>query len=373
MPRRLLSMTKHLALLGFILFGATVGIADAEIRTGGEDLVFSYSQSSDRMVFGGMTYAIHAHSNMEHPDASILYIQEMKTGGKKKVFKATNGTLGNPVFSPSGQYLAVLLYLRQSEGLVNPNLLILTVNGQEIATFPQGHDLAWSPDSRFLAYTTGIPVAGEVHGTGTWLYDQWLNQAKQVYDKGDFVTWSPTGESLLIWSWSNGTHILRYDPRTDKIVETNFRGIFFSPTGHYYHSAIPKFNEGGVEVYDAQSNQPILRQRPRLESVLPSARIVGWAPEGDVLILEVNRQDLMSEALPDGRVDTVLYDVAHNIARIIEDDGVIGWQNGSAILHNKGKFTKRPLGTIPILPEQAAKPLKFPPSDHLKTQKPPPQ
>jgi hypothetical protein len=372
MPRRLLSMTKHLALLGFILFGATVGIAEAELRTGGEDLVFSYSHSSDRVVFGGMTYAIHAHSNMEHHDASILYMQDLKTGAKKKVFEAQNGTLGNPVFSPSGQLIAVQLYLRQNGASVNPKLLVLTAEGQEIAAFAKSRDLAWSPNSRFLAYTDGDWVGIDTfHSTGTWLYDVTLRTVKQIAERGDFVAWSPTGESLLIWSWSNGTHILRYDPRTDKIVETNLRGIFFSPTGHYYHSAIPKFNEGGVEVYDAQSNQPILRQRPRLESVLPSARIVGWAPEGDVLILEVNRQDLMSEALPDGRVDTVLYDVAHNIARIIEDDGVIGWQNGSAILHNKGKFTKRPLGTIPIPPEQAAKPLKLPFSDHLKTSPPP--
>jgi hypothetical protein len=115
---------------------------------------------------------------------------------------------------------------------------------------------------------------------------------------------------------------------------------------------------GGVEVYDTQSNQPILRHRPPLAYVLPSARIVGWASEGDVLILEVNRQDLASEAHPQGRLDTVLYDVAHDIAREIRDDSVIGWQNGAAVLHDKGKFTKRPLGTIPILPEQAERPPK---------------
>ncbi len=372
MRRGLLYATEHLVLFGALLVGATMGIAAAEFRTGGEDLEFSYSHSSDRVVFGGMTYAIHAHSDMEHPDASILYIQDLKTRAKTKVFEVPNGAFGNPVLSPSGQFIAVPLYLRQSGAPVNPSLLVLTAVGKEITTFAKSRDFAWNPNSRLLAYTDGDWVGIDTfHSTGTWLYDVTLRAAKQIAERGDFVAWSPTGDSLYILSVSGGTHVVRYDPRTDKIVETNLRGIFFSPTGRYYHTAIPKFNEGGVEVYDAQSNQPILRQRPRLESVLPSARIVGWAPEGDVLILEVNRQDLMSEALPDGRVDTVLYDVVHNIARLIEDDSVIGWQNGSAIVHGKGKFSKRPIGTIPILPEQAAKPLKLPSSDHLKTSPPP--
>jgi hypothetical protein len=374
MPRRLFRITGHLVLLGFILLRATVGTSVAEQRFDGEDLEFSYSRNTDRVVFGGQGYAVHAHSNMEHPDASILYMQDLKTGARKKVFEAPNGTLGNPVFSPSGQFVAVPMNLREGGALVNPKLLVLTMEGQELVSFAKSRDFAWSPDSRFLAYTDGDWVGIDTfHSTGTWLYDLTSRTVSKIANQGDYAAWSPTGDSLLIWSLSNGLHVLRYDLRTEKITETNYRGIFLSPTGRYYHTQIPRFNEGGVEVYDTQSNQPILRQRPRLESVLPSARIVGWAPEGDVLILEVTRQDFVSEAYPQGQFDTVLYDVAHNIARLIEDDSVIGWQNGSAILHAKGKFTKRPLGTIPILPEQAVQRPKLPSFDHLKPSPPPPQ
>jgi len=138
-------------------------------------------------------------------------------------------------------------------------------------------------------------------------------------------------------------------------VETKQRGIFFSPTGRYYHAGIPRHGEGSVEVYDAQSNQPLLLHRPRIASILPNARIVGWASEGDVLILEVFNQGPITEEFPQGRVDTVIYDVAHDIARVIHDDGVIGWKNGQAVVHDRGKFTKRSLTSLPLLPEQLEK------------------
>ena len=89
---------------------------------------------------------------------------------------------------------------------------------------------------------------------------------------------------------------------------------------------------------------------------------MGWAPEGDVLILEVYRPELHTEDRPLGIHDTVVYDVAHDIARVIPDDSVIGWQNGQAIVHDRGKFSKRPLTLLPLLPENAEKPSGTPSS-----------
>lgn len=341
-----------LTLAGFMLASLMPGIAAAGSRLGSEDMVFSYARESDRLVFGGFGYATHAHSSMDHPDGAILYMQDLKTGVKTKVFEAPNGGLGNSAIAPSGAIIAVQVYVRQGDTSSNPKLLVLTTEGKEVTAFGQSRDFAWSPDSRFLAYTTGIPDDGEVLSTGTWLYDQTFKTTTKVSDTGDFVAWSPTDNNLYIWSFVDGNrHISRYDPRTQAILHTPLRGIFFSPTGRYYHAGIPRHGEGRVEVYDAQSNQPVLSHRPRIAALMPSARIVGWAPEGDVLVLEVNRQELRSEAYPQGRFDTVLYDVAHDIIRVVPDDSVIGWQHGHAILHNRGKFTKRPLATLPLLPE----------------------
>ena len=94
--------------------------------------------------------------------------------------------------------------------------------------------------------------------------------------------------------------------------------------------------------------------------MLPHARIVGWASDGDVLILEVFNQGPITEEYPQGRIDTVLYDVAYDIARVIPDDSVIGWQNGQAIVHDRGKFSKRPLASLPLLPETPKRPEKPP-------------
>jgi len=289
-----------------------------------------------------------------------LYLQDLKTGAKTKVLEVLNGGLGNSVIAPSGTTIAVQVSVYQGDVSSNPRLLVLTAEGKEITAFAHSRDFSWSPDSRFLAYTAGEWVGIDTfRSSGTWLYDQRFNTLTKILDKGNFVAWSPSDNCLYIWNFSGGDrHILRYDPRTQTVLHTQLRGIFFSPTGRYYHTGIPRYGEGGVEVYDTQSNQPVLFQRPRLAALLPSARIVGWASEGDVLILEVHRQDMISEKYPQGRSDTVIYDVAHDIARIIPDDSVIGWQNGQAIVHNRGKFSKRPLSSLPLLPEKPEKPEK---------------
>ena len=115
-----------------------------------------------------------------------------------------------------------------------------------------------------------------------------------------------------------------------------------------------------MEVYDAQSHQPLLSHRPLIAHILPNARIVGWASDGNVLILEVFIQGPITEEHPQGRVHTVLYDVDHDIARIVFDDAVVGWQNGQAIVREQEKFSKRSLPSLPLLPAKAQSPASCP-------------
>ncbi len=361
-----------IALTSSIIIGLTTTPATAGPHMEHEDLMFSYAPGTDQVVFGGVSYTTSRSDQEKTPsNKSTLYSQDLKTGVKTKVYEITGQYLGNPRVSPSGKVVAV--QASQDERFHIAQLLVLTADGGKIASFAQGREFSWSPDSRFLAYTTGdLKQTYTLQSSGTWLYDQLLKTSTQIHDKGHFVAWSQNGHNLYIWDESDARPlVLRYDITTQKSVLTDYRGIYFSPTGRYYHGEPSPKRGTTPEIFDAQNNRPILTHRPRIAALIVSARIVGWASEGDVLILEVNRQDLASETHPHGRLDTVLYDVTHDIARVIEDDSVIGWQNGSAILHDKGKFTKRPLGTIPILPEQAAKPLKLPPSDHLKTSPPP--
>lgn len=346
-----------LTLAGFMLVGMTAGFATAGSRIDSEDMVFSYAWESDRLVFGGLGYVHTIHQDRYHPDKSTLYVQDLKTGTKTKVFEAVSGYVGNPQVSSSGTAIAV--QISQDERFINPRLLVLSIDGKEVTSFAQGREFSWSPNSRFLAYTTGdVEGLYTIHPTGTWLYDQRLKMTRKIFDKGDYIAWSQSDNSLYIWDESDGDlHILRYDPLTQQVVETNYHGISFSPTGRYYHGT-RSHGIGTVDVFDTQTNQPFLSHRPRIAALMPSARIVGWVPEGDVLVLEVNRQELRSEAYPHGRLDTVLYDVAHDIARIIHDDSVIGWQQGQAIVYDRGKFTKRALTSLQLLPDKPEKPEK---------------
>ena len=344
------SLLLGASLISFL--GMNFGSAAAESRLGNEDLLFSYAREGDRLVFSGLGQLSDTTSGINPPDKNTLYVQDLKTGTKGKVFEVLNGALGYSALTASGTAIDVQVNY-QTDTRLNPKLLVLTAEGKEITAFANSHDFSWSPDSRFLAYTTGISDHGEVRATGTWIYDQKLKSNRKIYDKGDFVAWSPADGNLYIWTFGNvDGPVLRFDPRTETPVQTRLKGIFFSPTGRYYHTAIPRYGEGGLEVHDAQSNQPILLHRSRIAKIVQRVRIVGWASDGDVLILELPNQGPITEQFPQGRIDTVLYDVAHDIARVIQDDSVIGWQNGQAIVHNRGKFSKRSISQIPLLQDK---------------------
>lgn len=114
----ILYIARALALAGVMVVGITVGIAAAESRLGSEDLVFSYSRESDCVVFGGLGFVADSEEAMNHPDRSTLYVQDLKTGAKTKVFEAASQYLGNPQVSPSGATIAV--QVSQEEGFAMP-------------------------------------------------------------------------------------------------------------------------------------------------------------------------------------------------------------------------------------------------------------
>jgi hypothetical protein len=356
MRRRVFDTVIMPALAAFVFICFHVSDVAAGGRLGGEDVLSSYSSRADRVAFTGSD-----QTGEEHPKRTVLYVKDLKAGNKAKVFETpANSELGALAISPEGGAIAVQVFVQQESTARSHKILLLTAEGKQIAAFANGRDFAWSGDSRFLAYTTAITAEGSLVSTGTWLYDQRTNNAQKIYDKGDFVAWNSAENTLFIWSFSSGVHVLRYDPRTQKIVETQQRGIFVSPTGRYYHTGIPRHGEGGVEVYDAQSNQPLLSHRPKIARILPNARIVGWASDGDVLILELFNQGPITEELPQRRIDTVLYDVSHDIARIIVNDAVVGWQNGQAIVHDQEKFSKKAPASLPLLPEKVEDPVSTP-------------
>ena len=298
---------------------------------------------------------------MNPPDKNTLYMQDLRTGVKSKVFEATNGWLHNYSLTPPGTAIAVQVN-HERDAHLNPRLLVLPRGKRS----PRLHKLMISPGVQTAGFS---PIRPESATTGKFSErargSMTSNCARleRFMTKGILWAWSPTDHNLYIWTWTFSVinqHVFRYDPSNQTPIATNLHGIFFSPTGRYYHTGFPRYNEGRVEVYDAQSNQPLLSHRPRIARVLPNARIVGWASDTDVLILEVYNQGPITPEYPQGRFDTVLYDVTNDIARIIRDDAVIGWQDGQAIVHNRGKFSKRPLALFPLLPDQTEEPSPAP-------------
>src|SRR5262245_55663597 len=107
MLRRIIYIAVSLTSGGVILLNLTFGNAVAGVRLGGEDVVSSYSSQSDRIAFSGPD-----QEGDEHPKRTILYMKDLKTGTKTKVFETTlNGELGAVGISPSGRAIAVQVYL----------------------------------------------------------------------------------------------------------------------------------------------------------------------------------------------------------------------------------------------------------------------
>jgi hypothetical protein len=109
-----------------------------------------------------------------------------------------------------------------------------TALGTSVAGSPFLERLAWSPDSRWLAYTLADPNGG---GTDAWVFDTATNEFWQLTDVGDAyaASWVEDPESEVPELWvsradgtvtsyliavttDSGEHVERVDPATDPLA-----------------------------------------------------------------------------------------------------------------------------------------------------------
>jgi Tol biopolymer transport system component/C-terminal processing protease CtpA/Prc len=202
------------------------GDAARVTNTAGEEAELAWAPDSRRIVYRSDRDRVHR-----------LFIYDFATG-KEAALTTGPGRDNLPHFSPDGKLVA---YLRNGRELrvVDPS----TKEDRLIATgvfdtppFFDLQQLAWSPDSRFIAYfTAGAKAFASVHvapvAAGTPMK---AGEGRQVSflantNAGSLV-WSPDGTFLLFRTAqrTEPSAIVRIDlmPRTPKFREDQFRDLF---------------------------------------------------------------------------------------------------------------------------------------------------
>jgi tricorn protease len=196
------------------------GDAERVTRTSANEFGIAWAPDSRRMVYVS-----------DREGAGRLYLYDFTT---RKETELTHGAAGDdsPVFSPDGKLVAFERGGREVR-VVDPQ------NGQErllaTAYFEQvplkgGRPLAWSPDSRWVAFfalggklfrnVMVVPAAG--------------GEARQVSfvanSEGNSISWSPDGTYLLFDTGqrTEDGRLARVDlvPRTPRFREDEFRDLF---------------------------------------------------------------------------------------------------------------------------------------------------
>ncbi|MBW8811788.1 MAG: PD40 domain-containing protein [Caulobacterales bacterium] len=202
-----------------------------------------------------------------------------------------------PVYSPDGKMLA---YVRGARELHVLTLAEGTKAGRDTVLYSgaldrsEGARVAWSPDSRWLAF----PVTDRRSFRNVWVAPVAGGEAKPVSflangQTADQIAWSPDGKYLLFETSqrSEDSHIVRVDllPHTPKYREDAFRDLFKAQPGQppakpdvkdkAEPKAEPKTGPAGddpkpVEEADAAATAPKSDEAPKPKAKVEPVRIV---------------------------------------------------------------------------------------------------
>lgn len=155
---------------------------------GGEAVRLSETPQREQDIAWSADSRLLAFSSDREGSAN-LYVVDVKTKETRQLTRSRDTAEHSPQFSPDGKTLA---YLRGANGA---ELCVMPAEGGESRTLvrdPNMADLAWSPDSRWLAYTRG-----KSHSAGT-LADIFIINTADA--KPVNVTRYPVINSDPVWS-----------------------------------------------------------------------------------------------------------------------------------------------------------------------------
>jgi WD40 repeat protein len=151
---------------------------------------------------------------------------------------------------------------------------------------------SWSPDGEKIASIAGTYQEGGVgfRTTGVWVYDlrddsktrirkDFMGETAQRHVGGGYdINWAEYDGNVYIQDFAYLGGVYRYNPRTGKSKEVDYKGIDFSPDGKYYLAVIP---EDGTHLYVSSTNRDISDRVTARIGYLPSS----WAGDSSHCLL----------------------------------------------------------------------------------------
>ncbi len=223
--------------------------------------------------------------------------------------------------SPSGGLLAVEEFLSGEDRPGKRRVHLVEDPGGAVRwTIPDVVEFVWSPDGQSIAYTTGTYEGLErPASTGVWTLSIPSGTAQRVNVDGDYLFWARFDRALYIRDWraqDRTTVVLRYDPVSGTLTETSHRSIYFSSSGRYYHNFGAVY-QGPFDVIVTADDRSLKARSAVLSGLTSMREPLGWAPEGDLLLIPILDERFNESAL--------IYDPAMDSGTVVAGAGLIGW------------------------------------------------
>ncbi len=235
-----------------------------------------------KAIGGGQRLGENGNSLFVSRQDSLIY--KLESGIPQPIYKiAEVFQLSSLSSSPNDKYLAFInfkdgLYLSEETGrqgkydiLPEVNLRIINRSGDTIHSLPDCLRYVWSPDGNSVAiitYNVQYPEEHEKLTTGLWIYNINTGEKIKAADKANELFWAAHDLCLYFIDYYKGrTTVFKWDPRTGKTEQTDYKDIYFSPDGEYYLS-LNKVEHEPVQLYKTSSNAKLLAIEVR-ERLLP--------------------------------------------------------------------------------------------------------
>jgi dipeptidyl aminopeptidase/acylaminoacyl peptidase len=282
-------------------------LTDRNLAAAAKSTVPALATPGAALTCGGLI----AYNEMTGGLSSSRLLAVPVTGGSPRVVwdgpHAPQGEF-DPAWSPDGRSIAFIgLSPTETPGLVDTRLYVLRPGASEpntvVTQLAQRGGLrfpTWSPDGTRIAYTTGVPPPGQNYKGLAWVHIVDLTTGIDILLTGvpgslvtPDVTWSPSGDLLLITAWEapntgNWTIFsVRPDPTDPRLTAV----ISNDPDIHARVAAqrptiFPAFLPRGRVVLVEQEGPDELSSRlyladPIYRHLLPVSPSEGWSSQPD--------------------------------------------------------------------------------------------
>lgn len=240
-------------------------------------------------------------------DTGIVYAWNVKTGQSLFEFGFSSTSAATIAWSPDGQYCAIGYTPNRHSAL----LTVLTGDGVSyfqtslpVYGGPPPNNLAWSPESKYLAF----PGATEQAASNTaWQVNIWDTESKQIIDTFSrmffshhnaiaSIAWSTSGKKIATIAddtiWIHQFHTSQsVEFLTDIAQELVTSGPIWSPNEEYVALLLdPIANQNTLAVYDTSQGQAVnltsdgWQSYPNAPSTANDLAAFAWASDSKSII-----------------------------------------------------------------------------------------